>query len=81
MPLPPSHSNFYDNEDDGDDYDGMRKKRKHFGVEAGGHTYAKDKAWKKSKEEGLDLSKYKVDSSCLDLLAEMVEFNKNKQEK
>ena len=29
----------------------------------------------------LDLSKYKVDTSCSDLLAEMVEFNKNKQEK
>ena len=42
MPLPPSHNNFYDNEDDGEDYDGMRKKR-HWGVEAGGHTYAKDK--------------------------------------
>ena len=29
----------------------------------------------------LDLSKYKVDTSCSDLLAEMVDFNKNKQEK
>ena len=29
----------------------------------------------------LDLSKYKVDTSCSDLLAEMVDFNKSKQEK
>ena len=29
----------------------------------------------------LDLSKYKVDTSCSDLLAEMVDFNKNKQDK
>ena len=29
----------------------------------------------------LDLSKYKVDTSCQDLLAEIVELNKNKQEK
>ena len=29
----------------------------------------------------LDLSKYKVDTSCSDLLAEIVELNKHKQEK
>tara|TARA_B100000470_G_scaffold214119_1_gene195201 strand:+ start:824 stop:1198 length:375 start_codon:yes stop_codon:yes gene_type:complete len=61
MPLPPSHNNFYDNEDSESDYDqaeadtspwaSRRKKSRvqyHGGAPAG---YAKDQAWADSKKE------------------------------
>ena len=60
MPLPPSHSNFYDNEDDEGDYDGVspwkrkgkrmnyHEKTLHGGAPA---RYAKDEAWADSQKE------------------------------
>jgi len=54
MPLPPSHSNFYDNEDDESDYDqtdtylGHSRRKKSVQYRP---PYAKDQAWADSKKE------------------------------
>ena len=62
MPLPPSHSNFYDNEDDESDYDQAESDVSHWGKRkrmsrsyANRHgtpaPYAKDETWADSQKE------------------------------